>query len=253
MSTLQICRICGRLLTGLLWLVAEGALAQETNSGWLVRSWQSDDGLPENIVHSLAQTTDNYLWIGTPMGLARFDGLRFENFSLTNVVAHPNLGVIAILHARDGTLWLGMDRGGVVHLNGKASRAFTRGLPQQIPNGLVEDAQGGLWITYRNGSVYRINQGVVSQFTVQQGLPKGSDICALAMDREGSLWFAKAGEVGLFREGVFQILHHLDSKPMRLAGSRDGGVWLSSGFRLYKCNHAGELKDRKSTRLNSSH
>ncbi|MEI6074997.1 MAG: two-component regulator propeller domain-containing protein [Verrucomicrobiota bacterium] len=243
MTSLLLCGIRRRVLAGALWLFAVAGVAQETNTAWLVRSWQSDDGLPENTVLSLAQTPDNYLWIGTPMGLARFDGLRFENFSLTNVVVHPNLGVITLLHARDGTFWLGMDRGGVVHLNGKASRAFTQGLPQQIPNGLVEDAQGGLWITYRNGSVYRINHGEVSQFTAQQGLPEGSDICALATDREGRLWFAKAGQVGQFREGVFQTLHHLDSQPMRLAGARASGVWLCSGFRLYRCDPADGLKD----------
>ena len=231
------------MLAGALWLFAVAGVAQETNTAWLVRSWQSDDGLPENTVQSLAQTPDDYLWIGTPIGLARFDGLHFESFSLTNVVAPPNLGVTTLLRARDGALWLGMDRGGVVCLNGKASRAFIQGLPQQIPNGLAEDAHGGLWISYRDGALYRLNQGEVSQFTAQQGLPEGSDICALATDHEGRLWFAKAGQVGQFREGVFQTFHHLDSQPMRLVSAQAGGVWLCSGFRLYKCDHAGGLKD----------
>ena len=110
------------MLAGALWLFAVAGVAQETNTAWLVRSWQSGDGLPENTVQSLAQTPDDYLWIGTPIGLARFGGLHFESFSLTNVVAPPNLGVTTLLRARDGALWLGMDRGGVVCLNGKNSQ-----------------------------------------------------------------------------------------------------------------------------------
>ncbi|MEN9285921.1 MAG: hypothetical protein RLZZ179_3414, partial [Verrucomicrobiota bacterium] len=35
-------------------------------------------GLPAPTVHSLAQTSDGYLWAATPRGVARFDGVRFS-------------------------------------------------------------------------------------------------------------------------------------------------------------------------------
>ncbi|MCX6878897.1 MAG: hypothetical protein NTW21_34565 [Verrucomicrobia bacterium] len=44
---------------------------------WFTRSWQSDVGLPDNTVVGIAQTSDGFLWVATPSGLARFDGLRF--------------------------------------------------------------------------------------------------------------------------------------------------------------------------------
>lgn len=37
------------------------------------QSWQSEQGLPENSVTSIAQTKDGYLWLSTKGGLARFD------------------------------------------------------------------------------------------------------------------------------------------------------------------------------------
>src|SRR5688572_19614976 len=42
--------------------------------------WLTENGLPQNTVHSIAQTTDGYIWIGTEEGLARFDGVRFTVF-----------------------------------------------------------------------------------------------------------------------------------------------------------------------------
>ena len=42
-------------------------------------SWTFKDGAPES-VQGLAQTADGYLWLGTPSGLFRFDGVRFELF-----------------------------------------------------------------------------------------------------------------------------------------------------------------------------
>jgi ligand-binding sensor domain-containing protein len=56
--------------------VLVGAAAEAKYS---VKSWESDEGLPQNSVLSMVQTRDGYLWIGTFHGLVRFDGLRFTN------------------------------------------------------------------------------------------------------------------------------------------------------------------------------
>jgi Two component regulator propeller len=47
------------------------------------KEFNSDDGLPQNSVTSIAQTADGYLWLGTFGGLARFDGQHFRVFRST--------------------------------------------------------------------------------------------------------------------------------------------------------------------------
>ena len=49
--------------------------------GYIIETWQTEQGLPQNTVTSIAQTRDGYLWIGTLNGLARFDGVQFKVFS----------------------------------------------------------------------------------------------------------------------------------------------------------------------------
>ena len=44
-------------------------------------AWNSEDGLPQNSVHAVAQTADGFLWMGTEEGLARFDGVKFTVFT----------------------------------------------------------------------------------------------------------------------------------------------------------------------------
>ncbi|HEU0006473.1 MAG TPA: two-component regulator propeller domain-containing protein [Terriglobia bacterium] len=39
--------------------------------------WHVKQGLPQANVASIAQTPDGYLWLATPRGLVRFDGVRF--------------------------------------------------------------------------------------------------------------------------------------------------------------------------------
>ncbi len=74
---------------------------------FLIQKWDTSSGLPHNTVRSIAQTPDGYLWLGTENGLARFDGVRFENFEHENAPALPNPNVEFLHVDARGTLWIG--------------------------------------------------------------------------------------------------------------------------------------------------
>ena len=42
------------------------------------RVWQIQPGLPQASIYCVLQTQDAYLWLGTQLGLVRFDGVRFS-------------------------------------------------------------------------------------------------------------------------------------------------------------------------------
>lgn len=54
-----------------------------------IKSWTTDDGLPQNTIVSILQTPDGYLWMTTLDGLARFDGARFTVLNKQNA---PGIG-----------------------------------------------------------------------------------------------------------------------------------------------------------------
>jgi len=63
-------------------LSANSQPIEHASADYLIRVWNSEDGLPQNSVNCLAQTPDGYLWLGTRSGgLARFDGTRFVIFN----------------------------------------------------------------------------------------------------------------------------------------------------------------------------
>src|SRR5678816_4196840 len=70
--------------------------------------WLTENGLPQNTVHSIAQTRDGYIWIGTEEGLARFDGIRFTVFDKQNTAQLKSNYIRSLLADRQGALWLSL-------------------------------------------------------------------------------------------------------------------------------------------------
>jgi signal transduction histidine kinase/ligand-binding sensor domain-containing protein len=207
--------------------------------------------LPDNTVFGVVQTPDDYLWLGTPSGLVRFDGIRFESFSSTNFISEPHRGVLTMIRSRDGGLRLAMDRGAVVWLNADGAKVFLprRDLPDRVPYSLMEDFEGALWVIYRGGGVCRIQEGKVRVFTAHDGLPASSAVCSMECDNEGGIWFSKGGQFGEFREGRFQVLRSVEpSVPLsgigtKMAPAREGGLWICSGARLFRFEKGGKWEE----------
>ena len=206
------------------------ALAAVANAAWSVRVWNSDDGLPNNIVTSLAQTPDGYLWVANPTRFARFDGVQFEGFQTKTVTGGYNHKITTLVPGQDGSLWVATDRGVVAGLKSGGLRVFTNNLPSSLVELLVEDDEHTLWIKHRGGSsICRIVGGEVVE------LPMQGSYRSVATDHRGRLWFVSNGEAGLFRNGRFETLAQLGSvRAARLTGAKEGGVWICLGSELFK-------------------
>ena len=116
-EAMKIFQVSRRWLASLILGFASAALAASTNSAWVVRAWQSDEGLPGNTVMGVAQTPDGFLWVATGNGLARFDGVRFQEFLPAESAGGPGGVTTGLLADRRGRVWLGktgMHGGGTV-------------------------------------------------------------------------------------------------------------------------------------------
>src|SRR5205807_4552428 len=72
--------------------------------------WLTENGLPQNTVHSITQTKDGYVWIATEEGVARFDGVRFTVFDKQNTPELRSNDIRVLVADRTGALWIGTDR-----------------------------------------------------------------------------------------------------------------------------------------------
>jgi len=80
--------------------------------------WTTDNGLPQNSVYGIVQTQDDYLWLATVDGLARFDGVRFTVFNKSNSPGIVNNRFISLFKTAGGDLWAGTEESGAVRFHG---------------------------------------------------------------------------------------------------------------------------------------
>src|SRR5213594_3164016 len=94
-------------LLGLALLSPRAAFALDPSkavSQYSLAAWQTEDGLPNNRVQGITQTTDGYVWLATQEGLARFDGIRFTTFDRRGTAAMSANDVETVFVSRDGSL-----------------------------------------------------------------------------------------------------------------------------------------------------
>jgi ligand-binding sensor domain-containing protein len=209
---------------------------------WFTRVWNTDDGLLNDQVDAIVQSQDNYLWVVPPVGLMRFDGVRFSRFPLEDFTSPTDNHISAVLCSRTGILWAATLGGTLLGFRPDFStiKIPRTSLPKSRLFALAEDKDGVLWIEYAN-EICRVNGDRVTTFRAQEGVPSGA-FHSLISDGAGNIWLAKGNQLALFRKDRFQRM--ATAPGMRcVAAMSAGGVWVAAGTHLWSCATNGPLRD----------
>ena len=203
------------------------------------QSWRSEQGLPQDRVRALAQTSDGYLWVGTDDGVARFDGVRFVSFGLPEGL--PSGPVRTLFGDSHGSLWIGSVGEGLIRWQAGHFTTFTMadGLPSDSISALAEDNEGRLWIGTEAGLALW-QDGQLTSLTAAEEF-KGKAITALFKDRQGNMWLG-ATDAGVFQfqAGKFIPLTDAATKellqdPHSLLVDKAGRIWIGAGDDFVLC------------------
>jgi signal transduction histidine kinase/ligand-binding sensor domain-containing protein len=206
------------------------------------QSWVMENGLPQNTVQALAQTADGYLWLGTEVGLVRFDGTGFVLFDEHSKPALPGSDVQCLLAAKDGSLWVGTSSGLAHYKDGSVS-AFTtaNGLPGNRVSALrtIEDGSGVVADT--DGGAFALTNTEKTLTLVDLRLlsgPEGDEQQEVQIAGHGLAFWTKS-EVDVLVSGHAQ---HQWSVGKELPGSRiqvlfadrRGALWIGTNGGLVR-------------------
>lgn len=204
---------------------------------YVARTWQMQDGLPEQTVQAFAQTKDRYLWIGTAGGLLRFDGARFVLYNRDNTSAFTENNIFNLTVARDDTLWIATEGGGLIRYKDGVFRSFSAkdGLLNDFVRAVYQDAQGLIWIGTDNG-LYRCSGEKIERVDSSNNIPSVA-VHAIYQDSEGRIW---AGGSKLLRiTGASSQEYRLEGEGSQnrvksIVQTGGGTLWVGTIGGLYK-------------------
>ncbi|MEI6075176.1 MAG: two-component regulator propeller domain-containing protein [Verrucomicrobiota bacterium] len=236
------------------WIVAAffaatAALAGERTSvpEFLLRNWDMDDGLPSTRINAIARTPDGYLWVGTPNGLARFDGARFVVFDAASSPPLKDSYARSLLVRRDESLLIGTFHGTLSQRNGDHFQTLigpdiTQGKPILT---LFEDEKTNLWLGMDGAGIICWQSGVAHYFTKTNGLP-GLHVEQITAGSSGQIYFFCDGKLCLVESNLCRQVE----KPAKVAGSvtaispaREGGIWVATTATSYNGTRIFLLRD----------
>ena len=241
------------------WIFSEMAIATSfndfvnvTGSGtsgetpFTFRSWQREQGLPENYVRALAQTHDGYVWVGTDEGVSRFDGVSF--FSLGPQEGFQGGPVQVLYGDSSGGLWIGSVGGGLsCWQQGRLHRFTVRdGLPSDSITAMDEDGDGRIWVGTQAGLTVWQEGRLIS--LSGEKIFSGRPITTLFCDRTGTMWVGATG-AGIFayRGSRFVPLRdaavdNLLQDPHCLLVDLKGRIWIGAGDEFVLCRDGDQWR-----------
>ena len=221
------------------------AQAQDYN----VRNWHMEEGLPDGEITAIAQTQDGYLWIGTPKGLARFDGTRFRVYQPKNTPELKDASIANLLTDHAGRLWIGTADGtmlrwsaGKFDFSSNPTASWPAAAREQATLGwrkdrnwhLLEDSEKRIWWLQRGLAIVHFEGDSAKAYTELDGVPV-DHIEKLGRDAAGNIWAAANSTLRHFSNGHYVAS---ESIPMYwpwheivLQPARDWGLLLAEPLR----------------------
>jgi signal transduction histidine kinase/ligand-binding sensor domain-containing protein len=194
--------------------------------------WSQKDGAPSEIT-ALAQTSDGFLWIGSDVGLFRFDGVKFEEYKPPPGVKLPSHIINSLLATPDGGLWIAFSPTGLGLLKNGSLTVFTgkNELPDSPVHCFARDHEGRIWAGTEMGLVLRQGTRWID-IGQRWNLPREM-IRYLLVDREGTLWVATIRRIAFLTQGSrkFELGGTIGTGVTTLAQAKDGRVWLADDGR----------------------
>lgn len=154
-----------------------------------------NDGLPHSRVNDIIQGKQGYLWMATNLGLSRFDGHKFINYSLKDGLSDNK--VTCILELDTITFLLGHENGELSYFQQGQDIKRIKLLEEtnRIFN-LTLDSKNNVWISTQGSGAFKISKERLLEnfesknyqhFDKESGLAR--DVTSILEDSQNTIWF----------------------------------------------------------------
>src|SRR5262249_8354564 len=189
--------------SGGLWVrLGDAAVVYFKDGEWSTP--ETPNGWPKSLPSASFKDEQGRVWLGYGAGnICVTDGADIQSFSSDDGL---DIGKIKVIRGRGEQIWFGGEAGLAIYHNGLVRTVKTAGEPFGAVSGIVETADGGLWLNETHGIIYiapaesrqllndpahRVNYRLYNFLDGLSGGPQINQTVSAAVEAsDGRIWFA---------------------------------------------------------------
>jgi signal transduction histidine kinase/ligand-binding sensor domain-containing protein/CheY-like chemotaxis protein len=213
--------------------------APGVEQSFLLRVWETADGLMPTTVRSIAQARDGYVWMAAQDGFVRFDGARAVLYSGKNVPGLPTVPKGSQVFAdASGLLWAATTDGRLFSFDQVFWREYRKahGWPGLVVDSIVQDHSGRLIFSGARGAV-QYAQGHFTSVPLPEFPIEFRPPLKAVLDANDVLWLASSTHVWRQDGDGWKLVCSAVTEHSVLHGvaaARGAGVWIATSVQIRK-------------------
>lgn len=108
-----------------------------------------ENGAPSNEIYSILQDSDGYIWIGSDAGVYRFNGVTYQHFTSSKLMARSATG---LTQTKSGKIYGYNFKGQIFYIDHTGLHVLNNW--EGAVNGLANDDNNRIWISSQQGSFF---------------------------------------------------------------------------------------------------
>lgn len=216
----------------------------------------TDEGLLDNNVYTIAQDSSGLYYFGTDFGISVYD---FEQQKFTDAITMTDGlpdNIVKKLEVKDQKLWIGMDEGGVCQMDLKTQK-FERINKWEFGslNSFIYLNENEIWAsTKRNGIVKCIydasGKSWYSVYNKDIGLADNRTN-TIYLDREGNIWFGTRKGLSIRRNNTIEFFDNKANleftNVFSITFDQSGKIWVAGqeGLNVLQRDEMGKIYQTK--------
>ena len=201
------------------------------------QNFSVQNGLINSNVYDITQDSIGYMWLATENGISRFNGIDFENYSLSNL--NVNSFISSIYSTKNGDVYFGCGINGIYQLesiSGKIKKINKSDVSQSNQIIIKDDYLISLH-EYHNYDFLKISDGTflsVDSISLNNSINKALSMIKLKNNR---ILLGRSDGLYEFKNGYQQklIIKGFKNKPVySIYENKNGHIYLGSDGMIYK-------------------